>query len=140
MVEIAAPDLVLSAAEANSPTRWAIEQRKISFFPSVKFVAAGSKVTAAVGTLDTHSGNTYGIRVDLTNFPYSRPRVFPRDWQVHPAAPHKFTDGSLCIMRNDQWRFHFTVALVLAKTAIWLGKYEIWKRNGHVWPGLGQPH
>ena len=28
-------------------------------------------------------------------------------------------------MRSDQWRRHFTVALVIAKAAIWLGKYEI---------------
>jgi hypothetical protein len=140
MVEISAPDLVLSVAEANSSNRWIFEQRKLDFFPSVRFVGAGGKITAAVGTLDTHSGNTYGIRVDLTNFPYSLASVFPRDWQVHPEAPHKYRNGSLCIMRNDQWRFHFTVALVLAKTAIWLGKYEIWKRNGHAWPGLEQSH
>ncbi len=140
MAEILAPDLVLTIIEVNSPNRWAIEQRKLDFFPSVKFFGVGSKITAAVGTLDTHSGNTYGIRADLTNFPYSLPSVFPRDWQLHPLAPHKFTNGGLCIMRADQWRFHFTVALVLAKTAVWLAKYEIWKRNGQVWPGLGQPH
>jgi hypothetical protein len=41
-------------------------------------------------------------------------------------------------MRSDQWRRHFTVALVVTKTAIWLNKYELWKRNGRAWPGLGQ--
>jgi hypothetical protein len=29
---------------------------------------------------------------------------------------------------------------VIAKAAIWLGKYEIWKRNGNHWPGIGQSH
>jgi len=140
MSEIAAPGLELTIAEASSSYRWTMEQQKLSLFPSFKFVGIGSKITAAVGTLDTHSGNTYGIRVDLSNFPYARPSVSPRDWEVHPLAPHKFSDGSICIMKSDQWRMHFTVALVLAKAAIWLGKYEIWKRNGHNWPGLGQSH
>lgn len=141
MAEIVAPALELTAAEANSPTRWAIEQQKLNeFFPNVKLVGNAGKVTAAVGTLDTHARNTYGIRVELTNFPYSMPRVFVRDYPLHPDTPHKFKDGSLCTMRSDQWRFHFSVAMVLAKTAVWLGKYEIWKSNGHRWPGRGQAH
>jgi hypothetical protein len=65
--------------------------------------------------------------------------VRPKDWAVRADAPHYFNDGSICIMRLDQWRRIYTVALVVAKTAIWLGKYELWKREGR-WPGLGQRH
>jgi hypothetical protein len=140
MVEISAPALELAVVEANSSNRWAFEQQKLKLFPSFRFVATGGKVTAAVGAIDTQMNNTYGIRVDLTNFPYSRPSIFPTDWEPHPSAPHRFHDGSLCIMRSDQWRYHFTVALAIAKASIWLGKYEIWKRNGQRWPGLGQAH
>ena len=68
------------------------------------------------------------------------PKIFPKAWTIHPEAPHKFSDGSICIMKSAQWRQHFTVAFVVAKAAIWLGKYELWKRNGHRWPGLEQPH
>jgi len=141
MAEIEAPQLELSAAEANSSNRMAIEQARLrQFFPRVAFVAIGSNVTAAAGTIDTHAGNTYAVRVQLDRFPYSLPSVVVVDYVIHPEAPHRYKDGSLCIMRVGQWRFHFTVALVLAKTAIWLGKYEIWKRNGHHWPGRGQSH
>lgn len=140
MAEIVASELILTPAEASSPRRWLFEQHRLQLFPSFRLVGVGSQITAAVGSLDTHMGNTYAIRVELKNFPYCRPSVFPQDWQVHPLAPHKFADGSLCIMRFDQWRSYFTVALVVAKTAIWLGKYEIWKRNGHTWPGREQKH
>jgi hypothetical protein len=140
VVEIEAPGLELTAAQALSSLRWTYEQEKLKRFPAFRFVGVGSNITAAIGAIETQVGNTYGIRIELPNFPYSRPTVFPRDWTPHPAGPHRFNDGSLCIMRSDQWRIHFSVALVIAKVAVWLGKYEIWKRNGHSWPGLGQSH
>ncbi len=140
MVEIGAPSLELTSTQANSSLRWAYEQEKLKRFPAFRFVGVGSNITAAMGAIETQVSNTYGIRVELLNFPYSCPAVFPRDWNPHPSVPHRFNDGSLCIMRSDQWRIHFTVALAIAKVAIWLGKYEIWKRNGHIWPGLGQSH
>jgi len=140
MAEIEAAILELTAAQANSALRWSYEQEKLKRFPAFRFVRVGSNITGALGALDTQVGNTYGIRVELQNFPFAPPSVFPRDWTLHPGVPHRFNDGSLCVMRSDQWRTHFTVALVIAKVAIWLGKYELWKRNGHIWPGLGQRH
>jgi len=140
MVEIEAPMLELTTAQANSSLRWSYEQEKLKRFSAFRPVGVGSNITAAMGALETQVGNTYGIRVELLNFPYARPTVFPRDWTPHPSVPHRFNDGSLCVMRSNQWRLHFTFSLVIAKVAIWLGKYEIWKRNGHIWPGLGQSH
>jgi hypothetical protein len=140
MAEIEAAMLELTAAQANSALRWSYEQEKLKRFPAFRFVRVGTNITGAVGALDTQVGNTYGVRVELQNFPFARPSVFPRDWTPHPEVPHRFNDGSLCVMRSDQWRTHFTAGLVIAKVAIWLGKYELWKRNGHIWPGLGQRH
>jgi len=97
-------------------------------------------IVAAEGAIDTQNGNTYGIRIDLAGFPYTLPKPLPKDWPPHPDVPHRYNDGSLCIMRSTQWRTTFTVAFVVAKTAIWLAKYELWKRNGHVWPGKHQRH
>ncbi len=135
----AAQNLILTASEMQG-NRWYYEQGKLSFFAAFALLRANGQVTAAEGALDTQSGNTYGIRVVLENYPYALPKVFPKGWTVHPQVRHKYMDGSLCIMRSDQWRRTFTVALVVAKTAIWLGKYELWKRNGQVWPGLEQKH
>ena len=139
MPEIAAnSDLTLSATELQS--RWYYEREKLRLFPSFALLGVGGQISAAEGAIETQNGNTYRIRIVLANYPFSLPKIHPIGWSVRPEAPHKFNDGSICIMRSDQWRQRFTVALVAAKSAIWLAKYEIWKRNGHRWPGLGQSH
>ncbi len=140
MPEIAANhDLILAPAEMGS-NRWYYERQHLQLFPAFVLLGVNGQITAAEGALDTQYRNTYGVRITLTGFPYSLPKIFTKGWTPHSDVPHKYVDGSLCIMRSDQWRTNFTVALVVSKTAIWLGKYEIWKRNGHVWPGLGQAH
>ena len=140
MAEIeAAGALTLSPAEMQT-NRWYCEQERLRLFRAFALISSSGRIVAAEGAIDTQNGNTYEIRVTLEGFPDTLPKVFPRGWTLHPDAPHKFVDGSMCIMRSAQWRRYFTVALVVSKTAIWLGKYEIWKRNGHVWPGLQQRH
>lgn len=140
MTEIAtAQELRLTAQEMQA-NRWYVEREKLRLFPSFYLLGAGDRITAVEGTLDTQCNNTYGIRITLDGYPYCLPKVFPKGWIVNPLVTHKFSDGSLCIMKSAQWRQYFTVALVVAKTAIWVGKYELWKRNGHIWPGLEQPH
>ena len=139
MPEIAAnPDLILTATELQS--RWYYEREKLRLFPSFVLRGVAGQISAAEGAIDTQNGNTYRLRIALTNYPFALPKIYPSGWSIHPEAPHKFNDGSICIMRSAQWRQQFTIALVVAKSAIWLGKYEIWKRNGHRWPGLGQSH
>ena len=140
MAEIeAAQNLFLTAPEMQS--RWYYEQEKLRLFPAFALLRGGNgTISAAEGALDTQYNNTYGIRITLLNYPYALPKIYPKGWDVHPRCPHTFKGGLLCIMRSDQWRKHFTIALVVTKTAIWLNKYELWKRNGHRWPGLGQSH
>jgi hypothetical protein len=140
MVEIASDTLTLTTTEAQSTNRWLFEKQRLSIFPSFYLVGANGTVTAVHGALDTQNGNTYALRIELQRYPFALPAVYPADWTIHPQSPHKYNTGAICIMRSDQWRQHFTVALVVAKTAVWLAKYEIWKRNGHIWPGLGQSH
>lgn len=141
MSEIQAAQNLLLTAHEMQWNRWYYELEKLRLFST--FVLLGIRdgsITASEGTLDTQYNNTYGIRIDLANYPHALPKVYPNGWSIHPEVTHKFIDGSMCIMRSDQWRKYFTVALVVAKTAIWLNKYEIWKRNGHHWPGLQQKH
>lgn len=140
MAEIeASQNLILTPGEMQT-NRWYYEREKLRLFPTFAFLGTHGQTTAAEGALDTQYNNTYGIRIVLENYPHALPKVFPKGWTVHPEVKHKFADGSLCIMRSDQWRRYFTVALIVAKTAIWLNKYELWKRNGQRWPGLQQKH
>ncbi len=132
--------LLLTVAEAQSDNRWYYEQDRLRSFPAFHLLRRDGVIVAAEGAIDTQNGNTYGIRIDLAGFPYTLPKPFPKGWPPHPDVPHRYNDASLCVMRSAQWRTNFTVAFVVAKTAIWLAKYEIWKRNGHVWPGKHQRH
>ncbi len=140
MTEIQADEnLLLSPRELQS-NRWYVEREKLRLFPAFELLASNGNIVAAEGALDTQYSNSYGIRLELSSYPSALPTIRPKGWIVHPDAPHKFSDGSLCVMRPNQWRRHFTIALIVTKTAIWLNKYELWKRNGHRWPGLGQRH
>jgi len=141
MSEIQAAQNLLLTVQQMQSNRWYYEREKLRLFSTFVLLGMGDgSITAAEGTLDTQYNNTYGIRIELTNYPHALPKVYPKDWSIHPEITHKFIDGSLCIMRSDQWRKYFTIALVVAKTAVWLNKYEIWKRDGHRWPGLEQKH
>lgn len=135
-----APNLSLTLAEIQSGSRWYYEREKLRLFPDFVLLGTNGQITAAEGALDTQYNNTYGIRITLRNYPHALPKIYPKEWSIHPKSPHKFNDGSLCVMRSCQWRKHFTIALIVAKTAIWLGKYELWKRDDHRWPGLSQRH
>lgn len=139
MSDISAPDLILSIEESQAGNRWYFERQRLNHFPSFTLLARDGTIIAAEGALDTQFGNAYGLRIELENYPYARPSVRPKGWTVHPRVKHQFTDGSICVMRADQWRKCYTVALMVAKAAVWLGKYEIWKRKG-IWPGLEQRH
>ena len=140
MSEIGAATNLLLPIHEMQWNRWYYEREKLRLFSSFVLLGTSGAITAAEGALDTQYGNTYGIRIELFNYPHALPKVYPKGWTIQPEVAHRFTDGSICIMRSDQWRKHFSVALVVAKTAIWLNKYEIWKRNGHRWPGLEQKH
>jgi hypothetical protein len=139
MAEIQAAQLTLTASEMLG-SRWYYEREKLRRFPAFVLLGTSTVITAAEGAIDTQYSNTYGFRITLNSYPYALPKVYPKDWTPHPLTPHRYNDGSLCIMRSAQWHPYFTVALVVAKTAIWLGKYELWKRNNHIWPGLEQKH
>src|SRR5258708_3464224 len=138
MPEIAANhDLILTPTEMSA-NRWYYEREHLRLFPAFALLSANGRITAAEGALDTQYANTYGVRIVLDGYPYALPKVFPRGWAVNPGAPHTFTDGSMCIMRSDQWRSNFKGALVVSKTAVWVNKYERLKGKGHVPPGIRQ--
>src|SRR6059036_1455689 len=101
--------LVLSATEMNS--RWYYEREKLRMFPAFVLVGRNSDIVAAEGTLDTQYNNRYAMRIELASYPFSLPKVWPKDWTIHPDCPHKYNDGSICIMRSDQWQRNFTIAL-----------------------------
>ena len=124
MAEISSGELTLTTAEAQSASRWTYERQRLAMFPNFHFVGVNGTITGARGTLDTQNNNTYALRIELPRYPHALPTVHPADWTIHPSSPHKYNDGSICIMRAAQWRNHFTVALVVAKAAITTGSQK----------------
>jgi hypothetical protein len=96
MTEIAAASNLLLNVHEMQLNRWYYERERLVLFPSFALLGISSLITAAEGTLDTQYGNTYGIRIDLSNYPHALPRVVPKGWIVHPEVTHKFSDGAIC--------------------------------------------
>ena len=91
----------------------------------------------AKGQLKTFTGRSYSLWIDLpASYPHSLPAVLPDGWQP-TSNPHIYANGALCIMREQQWSSFMSVALVVAKSALWLNKYEIWL-DKRIWPGAEQ--
>ncbi|GII88927.1 hypothetical protein Ssi03_69170 [Sphaerisporangium siamense] len=126
--------------EGDASKRLYLEQQKLkTYFPQFGFSQSSRTGELGVtGRLRTNSGARYPLSLQLTeNYPYEFPYVFPVGWDS--TCPHVYPAGNLCIMRPDQWRPFYSIAFAIAKSAIWLNKFEVFKRRGY-WPGNEQDH
>jgi len=132
------PGLCVQPFEAARP-RWPLEQEKLSQFPSFELFADRGRVTQAQGFLRPSGLRWYAVSVEVPEaYPYSMPEVRLPGCEL-AGAPHCYSGGRLCLMRSGQWSSNFTLAFVVAKTAIWIAKLEVWRDSG-VWPGNEQAH
>ncbi|MEV4806316.1 hypothetical protein AB0K18_40510 [Nonomuraea sp. NPDC049421] len=135
--------LLLSGAPARKQERLAEEARVLDeHFPSWRLYWKDEQNTMgiAVGTLQVDfAGHEYGLQIILpSTYPHALPEILPHGWIPSPN-PHLIGDG-LCVMRSNQWHSYMTIAFLVAKTALWLNKYEIYINRG-IWPGAEQhPH
>lgn len=54
------------------------------------------------------------------------------------SLPHVYSDGSLCLHKDDEWSPHMFLAVtILPWAAEWLAHYEIWFATG-TWYGGGE--
>lgn len=134
-------ELVMQPGDSNRP-RMYVEQEKLKlFFPQWRLVGVGGKVKAAAGSLrPRENGSSYPMRIVLSEkYPYEMPSIHSDGWTPDGSCPHRYGLNQLCVMRGSQWSATYTVAFMVAKTAIWLAKYEVWRTNGH-WSGNQQSH
>lgn len=134
--------LLFSSGDLARP-RFVVEREKMDeHFPSFDFYGRGNTVTSVQGNLSTSYGHSYYVKVNIgSRYPYELPTVsLPYD-SLRSGCPHTYKNDNLCIMRSGQWSTTMSLAFVVAKTAIWLNKYDSWLRNGcRSWPGKGQRH
>ena len=84
---------------------------------------------------------TYVLSV---RFPDNYPNEMPKVSVDAPAilyAPHRYQNGTICFLHPSMWNpgVH-NLSFVIARSAKWLNKFEIWKQNGGRWPGAEIRH
>lgn len=82
----------------------------------------------------------YEIQVEY--IPPKYPKVLVLSPEIHPEAPHRWKDKSLCLFnpRTFRWHSHHLVAKsIIPWTALWLFFYEGWLETG-IWYGPESPH
>ncbi|MCX5204125.1 hypothetical protein OG897_22070 [Streptomyces sp. NBC_00237] len=105
---------------------------------SVRRGSPNGDLGVAQGTLAVRfAGSTYPLKIVMSaSYPHKLPQVLPDGWTPRPN-PH-LIGGGLCVMKESQWHSFMSVAFVVAKTALWLNKYEIYL-DKRIWPG-GEQH
>lgn len=130
--------MVFSGNEFYQP-RMKVENQKLGrFFPQFNFLAVNNKVTSIKGLLTTNYNNSFEVRISMPQeYPYEIPHITPQNFTVEEECEHKYTNGNICVMRPESWKSIYSLAFIVARTAIWLNKYEQWRNNGRdEWPGL----
>lgn len=135
-------DLIFTGSDLLRP-RMAVEKEKMArSFPGFHFYGSETRVTSVQGYLTTSYGGNYHVKIEIgTDYPYGRPSIYLPTANIAGNTPHRFNDGSICVMRREQWSSTLSLAFLVAKAAIWVNKYDSWIQNGKGrWPGKGQAH
>jgi hypothetical protein len=135
-------DFAVSRSLLVGPTpngRFAEEGRiLVEHFPGFALLQVGEDAFGvASGRLSTFASRSYGLHIVLLDgYPNVLPVILPDGW-TPKENPHIYTAGNLCVMKSSQWRPFMSVAFLVAKTALWLNKYEIFLAKA-IWPGADQ--
>lgn len=90
--------------------------------------------------LQTSQSHIYTLSISFPDlYPYHLPSVHVRTPAL-PPSPHRYPGGNICYMLPRLWNpgLH-TLTFVIARSAKWLGKYEVWLQTQR-WPGAEAPH
>ncbi len=135
-------ELIFTGSDLFRP-RMAVEKEKMAlFFPNFSFYGSGERVTSVKGYLSTSYYNKYYVRIEIgPNYPYSLPDIYLPYTTLEANCPHRFKNGGICVIKREQWSKTLSLAVLVAKAAVWVNKYDSWKQNGKWrWPGRGQKH
>lgn len=70
-----------------------------------------------------------------STYPYSMPKVYVRKPALRSNSYHMFQEGNICYQHSSTWNpGKHDLSHVIARTAKWLNKYEVWLQTGR-WPG-----
>lgn len=91
--------------------------------------------------LQTAAGRTYVVAVYFNNYPNAIPQVYVTAPSLMAGVPHRYhPSGNLCLLHPTMWNpGRHDLTFVLARTAKWLNKYEVWREHKN-WPGAEVSH
>jgi len=132
--------LIFLGTDLTRP-RMLVEKEKMNrSFPGFQFYSKGNEITAVKGYLRTNFSNSYYVNIHIPdNYPYDMPIISLPNHTIDSLCSHVYNSGNICVMKSEQWSSTLSLALLVAKVALWLNKYDNWKKNGRVrWPGTDQ--
>ncbi|WP_316205135.1 MULTISPECIES: type II toxin-antitoxin system Phd/YefM family antitoxin [unclassified Bradyrhizobium] len=119
-----------------SPARIARELDELEKCGEMTWTTITQEKEVAIRVKHSHGEKAYSIIITLPhNYPNSCPRVYVDD--IDQNAPHRFTDGALCIFGvMSSWNpGRHTARDALVNARHWLDRYESWQHTGF-WPQM----
>jgi hypothetical protein len=113
--------------------------RAMEHFPNIESHTTPLGGVYIKALLQTSVGQVYVLSVTFAGYPSEMPKVTV----ITPVVTHQkhmYTAGHICYMHPSVWNpAKHDLKYVLAQTAVWLNKHEVYKQKG-VWPGPGLAH
>lgn len=114
------------------------------YFSSLSFTRENNVPTWYVSLQPTDCPPVYTAKIayKFTNRSGDVPKVWIVEPEIHPDAPHRYSDDSLCLYYPPERSWtpdKFISETIVPWTALWLLFYEIWLDADH-WYGPEAPH
>ena len=109
-------------------------------FPNLDSYPTESGSLLVLVALQTSLGRMYTLEITFEHYPNLEPRVRVRKPNLDFRAPHQYEGSRICYIHPKLWNpgLH-NLTFVIARSAKWLNKYEVWRNSGN-WPGAGHDH
>ena len=135
---------IIQMRNRNNTSRDMMVRQKLAMrskFPGFRCRKKGDSLVF-IGTLRPEkTSQSYTIELKYT--PLQHPKVFVLSPEIHPRAPHVWSDNkSLCLVNPKIFPWHprhLVAKLTIPWTALWLYFYEGWLETG-IWYGPEFPH
>jgi len=103
-------------------------------FPRFRLRTLPDGQVAWVGELEPVRGKSFTVRIEYpVRYPYEVPKIWIDSPPIPANAPHRFTDGTLCIYRRRWNPESSTPASLIPLTCAWLVRFLAWQEDGRTW-------
>ena len=120
----------MSIWHKTDPERCAIEVQLMAKRSNARLYENGDQLYW-LESLRSQTNRLYQIKISYpVRFPYERPQGFIISPTI-TSAPHRFSDGSLCLFSTSHDGAAKPTALVVRnRVVVWIFAYELWAATG----------